>query len=122
MTNICREEILPVLLTLGITAEDATEYRIPEPVLDDIADVVPLLPGAFLQPEIEIDPDDGAAVLRWFSPDIRQSFSLTFLGLGSVAGYLSSDQGDPAWKLSLTDRERLRAKLGAPAVIALVGA
>jgi hypothetical protein len=108
MTNICREEILPVLLTLGITAEDATEYRIPEPVLDDIADVVPLLPGA--------------AVLRWFSPDIRQSFSLTFLGLGSVAGYLSSDQGDPAWKLSLTDRERLRAKLGAPAVIALVGA
>lgn len=120
MTTICREEILPALLTLGITPEDIVEFSIPEPVLDDIAELAPLLPPAFRKPDIEIDQDDGTAVLRWFSSDMRQSFSLTFLGLGSVGGYLSTEHGDPAWKLSLQDSGRLQARLSLREVAAIV--
>jgi hypothetical protein len=120
MPPVCREEILPLLAQFGITPEAAEAYGIPEPVLDDIADLVPLLPSSFRLPEVEVDEDDGMVVARWCSEDMRESFSLTFPGLGTVTGYHSRASADPAWKLPLDDRIRLSAKLSGLGIAALV--
>jgi hypothetical protein len=49
------------------------------------------------EPDVEIDPDDGSVVLRWFKGS--ESFSLTFLGKGNVAGcYLPSTE-PAAWRV-----------------------
>jgi hypothetical protein len=122
MESVCREEILPFLALFGITPAAAEIYGIPEPVLDDIADLVPFLPSGFRHPEVEVDEDDGMVVARWFSADMRESFSLTFPGLGTVTGYHSRASADPAWKLALDDRTRLSGRLSDPGVAALVGA
>lgn len=120
MSPVCRAEILPLLAEFGITSAAAESFAIPEPVLDDIAEIVPLLPGGFRLPEVEVDEDDGMVVARWFSEDMRESFSLTFPGLGTVTGYHSRSFSDPAWKLPLDDRSRLSARLSDPRLVALV--
>jgi hypothetical protein len=120
MPPVCRAEILPLLAKFGITAAEAESFATPEPVLDDIAELVPLLPSGFRLPEIEVDEDDGMVVARWFSEDMRESFSLTFPGLGRVSGYHSRGSGDPAWKLPLDDRSCLSARLSDPRLAALV--
>ncbi len=120
MPPVCRAEILPLLAQFGITSAVAESFAIPEPALDDIADLVPLLPSGFRLPEIEVDEDDGMVVARWFSEDMRVSFSLTFPGLGTVTGYHSHSFPDPAWKLPLDERNRLSAKLNDPRLAALV--
>lgn len=117
MPPVCREEILPLLAQFGITPEAAEAYGIPEPVLDDL---VPLLPSSFRLPEVEVDEDDGMVVARWCSEDMRESFSLTFPGLGTVTGYHSRASADAAWKLPLDDRIRLSTKLSGLGIAALV--
>lgn len=120
MPPVCRDEILPLLAEFGITSADAESFAIPEPVLDDIAELVPLLPSGFRPPEVEVDEDDGMVVARWFSEDMRESFSLTFLGLGTVGGYHSRNAADPAWRLPLNDRSCLSAWLSEPRLAALL--
>lgn len=120
MPIACRNEILPLLAEFGITSAEAESFAIPEPVLDDIAELVPLLPSGFRPPEVEVDEDDGIVVARWFSEDMRESFSLTFLGLGSVGGYHSRNAADPAWKLPLNDRRCLSDRLSDPRLARLV--
>lgn len=120
MPPVCRDEILPLLAEFGLTSTDAESFAIPEPVLDDIAELVPLLPSGFRPPEVEVDEDDGMVVARWFSEDMRESFSLTFPGLGTVSGYHSHNASDPAWKLPLNDRSRLSVRLSDPRLAALV--
>lgn len=114
-----RPEILPALATVGITPEAASDFAMSEPVLEDIAAVVKFLPEQAAMPDVEVD-EDGTAVLRWFSGDMRNSFSLTFLGLGNVAGYLSSERMDPAWKLAISDEVNVLARLSNERVSALV--
>lgn len=118
--NVCRAEILPALAIVGIAEESAAAFSISEPVLDDIAEVASLLPQGCALPEIEVD-EDGTAVLRWFSRDMRSLFSLTFLGLGSVTGYLSSDRVDPAWRLPIAETRKLSDRLTLPGIVSLVG-
>ncbi|NTF17855.1 hypothetical protein G6L37_05530 [Agrobacterium rubi] len=117
--SVSQSDLLPALARIGITQEAARDHAIPDAVLEDIAAVAALLPNHSLIPETEVD-DDGTAVLRWFSSDMRQSFSLTFLGLGSVGGYLSTDRRDPAWRLSVDDGKRLSARLADVAVQCIV--
>jgi hypothetical protein len=114
------KEIVPILARVGITPESTDAYSISLPVLEDIADVAALLPDEIEIPETEVDEDDGTVVLRWLSGDMRSSFSLTFMGLGSVAGYLSSDRHDPAWRIPLSERSRIVRVLGQEGVSALI--
>ena len=117
--NVCRAEILPALAIVGIAEQAAAAFSIPEPVLDDIAEVARLLPQGCAMPEIEVD-EDGTAVLRWFSSDMRRLFSLTFPGLGSVTGYLSGERVDPAWRFPIAEAHRISDRLTHPDVVSLV--
>jgi hypothetical protein len=114
------EDALQIVGAFGITAEAAKEFSIPEPVLDDMADLVPLLPPGFTIPEIEVDEDDGIVVARWFSADMRESFSITFPGLGTITAYHSRAFPDPAWKMALVDKARLMAKLSEASLTSLI--
>jgi hypothetical protein len=82
----------------------------PPQALVDIATAISSLTFPF-SPEIEVDPDDGHVVLRWLAAD--QSFSLTFLGAGFVAGYLNGPSLEPAWRLPVADASgKIAAALG----------
>lgn len=63
------------------------------------ADIAIALQGlTFLkEPDVEVDLDDGSVILRWLRA--AESFSLTFLGKGNVAGcYLPSTE-PAAWRV-----------------------
>jgi hypothetical protein len=79
-----------------------------ESVLRDMQTAAIALPHNMRRPEIEVDPDDGAVVLRWVLAATNRTFSLTFLGNGSVTGFLSSDDDpQPAWASRVNDAGRL---------------
>lgn len=86
-------------------------------LLREILNVIVSLPFRTNPPETEVDPDDGAVVLRWSNTSNTQSFSLTFLGRGEVTGFLT---GEPAWKLKISDAINLAVKLGAPSIATVV--
>lgn len=89
-------------------------------VIHDILHVASCLPSGISLPEAEVDPDDGSVVLRWFSSDMSQSFSLTFLGRGEVTGFLSSPPATPAWKNKVLDAVNLTSKFNDEGVLALL--
>ncbi|WP_313602469.1 hypothetical protein [Rhizobium sp.] len=90
------------------------------PVLLDLLSVSSLIPASIVEPETEVDPDDGSVILRWFNEDASESFSLTFLGKGEVAGYLSSNERLPAWKLKVSESSKITGKLISEAVLDLI--
>jgi hypothetical protein len=70
------------------------------------ADIVVALAGmAFAkEPDVEVDPDDGSVILRWLKAS--ESFSLTFLGKGNVAGcYLPSTE-PAAWRVPVGEASK----------------
>lgn len=90
-------------------------------VLRDIQLVASSLPSRTRIPEAEVDPDDGAVILRWLNENATRSFSLTFVGAGNVTGFYSADNSaEPAWKMSVSDATRLAIKFGAEVVQSLL--
>jgi len=72
-------------------------------------------------PEIEVDPDDGSVVLRWITAEGKETFSLTFVGNGSVTGYFSSDtSAEPAWSAMVTEARKLATKFTEENVLKLL--
>lgn len=106
-----RNDITESLKQIGLSAADAEAFSIPDAVLRDLAAVVPLLPEGRVHPEIEVDEDDGSIVLRWFSQCMKHSLSLTFIGKGSVTGYISTSPLEAAWKVPVGDADFLRLQL-----------
>lgn len=89
-------------------------------VIRDLLSVLTLLPPEVVEPDTEVDPDDGSVVLRWLNADATASFSLTFFGKGEVSGYLSSASRMPAWKYRVSDTPQLTGKLTSEEVFDLV--
>jgi hypothetical protein len=81
-----------------------------ESVRSDILNVVSNIVAPFDTPEAEIDQDDGTIILRW-SRERHGSFSLTFVGKGSVSGYLlNPEKPGKAWKLDVHDSFWLKTR------------
>jgi hypothetical protein len=78
---------------------------LPSGVATDLFHVGFCLLGNPTEPNIEIDEDDNTPILRWNNED--SSLSLTLLGKGYVAGYLISNDRQPAWRVPVTDEYRL---------------
>jgi hypothetical protein len=91
-----------------------------ESVLKDVQTAAVALPHTLRKPEVEVDPDDGAVVLRWLGEN-GQTFSLTFVGNGFVTGFLSSDNDKlPAWSNRVDDAIRLLLKISDDRVVAVI--
>lgn len=86
-------------------------------LLREILNVIVSLPFRAKHPEAEVDPDDGAVILRWDNKNKTRSFSLTFLGRGEVTGFIT---GEPAWKMKISDANNLTVKLSSQSISAVV--
>ena len=106
-----RNDIAESLQQIGLSAADVEAFSIPDAVLRDLAEVMPLLPEGRVHPEIEVDEDDGSTVLRWFSPCMKHSLSFTFIGKGTVTGYVSTSPLESAWKVPVGDADFIRLQL-----------
>jgi hypothetical protein len=71
----------------------------------------------FAMPEIE--NDDGTAIIRWAKG--RNTFTLTFMGQGSVTGFVSDGEEVPAWKVETANAAELLEKLSWGRVAQLSG-
>lgn len=92
-----------------------------ERVLLDIQQVAASFPSTTRAPEAEVDPDDGTVILRWLNEGATRSFSLTFMGKGSVTGFYSAENSaEPAWKFNVSDAIRLAIKFSADDVQSLL--
>lgn len=83
--------------------------RIDEALIGQVMSVLGWITAPFSPPEIERDEDDGSLVLRW-TRDSDISFSLTFVGKGSVGGYLIHPKSRVgAWRSVIEDDRHLRS-------------
>jgi hypothetical protein len=89
-------------------------------VLRDVLTVTTLLPTETVEPETEVDPDDGSVILRWLNDDCTESFSLSFLGRGEVGGFLSTSPQTPAWRLRVSETSHVMSKIMSEGVVALI--
>ena len=114
------EEIIRELgrLTPGWAGENSVPP--PDSVLRDVLTVTTLLPAEVIEPETEVDPDDGSVILRWMNEDSTSSFSLTFLGRGEVGGFLSSHPTVPAWKIRISETAHITSKIMSEGVLELI--
>jgi hypothetical protein len=85
--------------------------RVSDAIKDDVQAAITNIVMPFRMPEVEIDEDDLSIILRWIGDN--ETFSLTFLGKGFVAGCLSKDSGvTPAWRYALTEGQLLKDRFG----------
>lgn len=91
-----------------------------EAILSDLIKVTALLPADVLEPETEVDPDDGTVILRWIDETTKSSFSLTFLGRGEVGGFLLSPTQTPAWRLKISEAAQITAKFNSEGVLNVI--
>lgn len=78
-----------------------------EGVIGDVTAALVNFTQAFAMPEIE--NDDGTAILRWSMG--RDIFTLTFMGQGSVTGFVSDGEDVPAWKVETANVAELLEKM-----------
>lgn len=85
--------------------------RVSDAIKADVRSAISGIVKPFRMPEVEIDEDDHSIVLRWLGDN--ETFSLTFLGNGLVAGCLSKENAvSPAWRYALTEGRLLKDRLG----------
>ncbi|MCS4090047.1 hypothetical protein [Rhizobium sp. BK176] len=85
--------------------------RVTDAIKDDVRAAISNIVMPFGLPEAEIDEDDHSIVLRWIGNN--ETFSLTFLGKGFVAGCLSMENAvTPAWRYAVTEGQLLKDRFG----------
>jgi hypothetical protein len=81
--------------------------RVSVAIKDDVRTAISNMTTPFRMPDAEIDEDDHSIVLRWMGDN--ETFSLTFLGKGNVAGNLSKEGStEPAWRYAVTEGNLLK--------------
>jgi hypothetical protein len=94
--------------------------RVSDAIKADVRTAISNIVTPFRLPEAEIDEDDHSIVLRWLGAD--ETFSLTFLGKGYVAGCLSKATATvPAWRYEVGEGGLLKDRLTNPDVKRIVG-
>ncbi|MBY3150816.1 hypothetical protein HFO56_00035 [Rhizobium laguerreae] len=79
------------------------DTRVSTEIKADVRAVISNIVTPFRLPDAEIDEDDQSIVLRW-TGDGNETFSLTFLGKGFVAGCLSKENpSSPAWRRAVDE-------------------
>ncbi|GGN51451.1 hypothetical protein GCM10011349_24030 [Novosphingobium indicum] len=103
-------------LKAGWDGSDAA--ALPQKVLDQMEQVLRLLPQDTQEPEIEVDPSDSSVAARWWGPEGKSAFAMTFTGNGRVYAVAScvDEVPPPSWDSDTEDETKIIDKIDTPLI------
>lgn len=91
---------------------------LPQKLLDQLEQVLRLLPQDTQEPEVEVDPSDSSVAVRWWGPQEQSAFAMTFTGNGRVCAVTScmDEVPPPSWDSEADDETKIIDKVDNPLI------